>query len=196
MNNKTNEKLNAKDMITVGVFATLLTLVKVIVGFIGMIPVLNAVLPAITAIVVAPIYGLFVKKVTKFRMITILTSTLGALCFLMGYGIFSLIGCIILGFIADVITRTGDYKNQARIDLGYAVQSLWGITMYIQIWLMGDAYFEELSLSMGADFASKFQKYVPWYSVFWLIGLTVICAYIGMFFAKKILKKHFTRVGE
>ncbi len=190
------KKLEVRDMITIGIFATMIIVVKTIVGFIGMIPIFNAILPAITAIVCAPIYALFVSKVNKFGMITLLTSFIGLVGFVVGYGVPTFVGSIILGIIADVITMKDGHKTKKNIFLGYCVQAQWGVTMYIQIWLMGDAYFEELSLSMGNEFATKFQQYVPWYSVFWLVGLTAICAVIGMFIANKIMKKHFDRLGE
>ena len=74
--------------------------------------------------------------------------------------------------------------------------SLWGVTLFIIIWMMGDAYFADLSESMGADFAAEFQKYVPWWSVFWLSGLTIVCAFIGMLIGLKMTKKHFNRSGD
>lgn len=196
MERMNEQKLNVKDMITVGIFAAIMIVVKTIVGFIGVVPFLCAVLPAVTALVLAPIYVLFVSKVEKFGMITMLTSVLGLVFSLAGYGWQTFVGCIVIGLLADIITKKGDYCNKKLISLGYSVFSLWGITLFIIIWMMGDAYFQDLTVSMGAEFSQAFEALVPWWSVFWLGALTFVCGLIGVTFGMKFMKKHFNRNGE
>ncbi|MFI3200569.1 MAG: MptD family putative ECF transporter S component [Eubacteriales bacterium] len=185
-------KLTAKDMITVGTFTTLLFVVKFVIGFIGMIPIFNVFLPPITAVAVAPIYLLFVKKVEKFGMITMMNVVLGVLCFLSGYGIYALVGSIIFGVIADVITKKGDYKDMKAIKLGYAFQAQWGVTMFVNMVLLGQAYYDELALSMGEEFAYELQKYLPWHCLLWIPILTFVAAYLGTFLCRNMMKRHFS----
>lgn len=192
----TSEKMNVRDFITVGIFAAIIIVVKTIVGFAGVIPLICAILPPITAIVCAPIYALFITRVEKFGMITLLTSVLGLVFSIAGYGWQTFVGCVIIGCIADLITKQGHYSSKKSILAGYSIFSLWGITLFIIIWVMGDAYFEDLTVSMGAEFSQAFEQLVPWWSVFWLIALTIVCALVGMWLAMKLMKKHFNRNGE
>lgn len=190
-----SKKLNVKDMINVGIFATILVVIKIVSGFIGVVPILCVILPAITAVICGPVYLLFESKVQKFGMITILTSILGGIYFLVGYGWPTFVVSILIGFIADLVTKRGNYEKVSYIIGGYCIFALWPITTYINIWMLGDSYFAELSKSMGSDFATEFQSLLPWWSVFWITGLTVVAAIIGGFIGLKMMKKHFEKIG-
>lgn len=189
------EKLNVKDMIHVGIFAAIIILIKTIIGFAGVIPLVCAILPVITAFFCGPVYLLFMSKTKKFGMITLLTSVIGLGFCLVGYGWPAFVGSVIVGLIADFVTKIGGYKKKKLITLGYCIFSQWGVTLFITIWTMGDAYFENLKQSMGVDFAEAFEKLVPWWSVFPLILLTALFALLGIFIGMKIMKKHFERNG-
>jgi energy-coupling factor transport system substrate-specific component len=188
-------KLNVKDMINVGIFAAILAVLKIVSGFIGVVPIICVILPAITAIISGPVYALFFSKVSKFGMITILTTILGIIYCVVGYGWQTLVGSFIIGFLADLVTKAGGYNSKKFFVMGYCVFALWPITTYIMIWMSGDAYFEELAKSMGQEFADGFQKLLPLWSVFPLIGLTLIAGCIGAFIGTKMMKKHFERIG-
>lgn len=188
-------KLNVKDMINVGIFAAILTVIKIVSGFVGVIPILCVILPAITAIISGPVYALFFSKVNKFGMITILTAVLGIIYCIVGYGWQTIVGSFIIGLLADLVTKAGSYNSKKFFVMGYCVFALWPITTYIMIWMSGDAYFHELSKSMGQEFAEGFQKLIPLWSVFPLIVLTLIAGCIGANIGTKMMKKHFERIG-
>lgn len=190
-----SNKLSIKDMINVGIFATIFAVIKIISGFAGVVPIICVILPAITALISAPVYALFYSKVKKFGMITALTSVLGLLYFIVGYGWQTFVGSVIIGILADWITKLGEYRSKRCYVLGYCIFSLWTITTYISIWMSGDAYFKELSKSMGQNFADEFQKLLPVWSVFPLILLTFFAAWIGTIIGRKMMKKHFERIG-
>jgi len=191
-----SEKLNVKDMINIGIFTTILVVIKIVSGFLGVIPIVCIILPAITAIICGPVYALFLTKVNKFGMITILTGLLGLIYFLVGYGWPTFVVSVILGIIADFITQKGDYCKKSYMVAGYCIHALWPISTYILIWMMGDSYFAELSKSMGSEYAEQFQSLLPWWSVFWIALLTLITAVIGMGIGLKMIKKHFDRNEE
>ena len=189
------KKINVKDMINVGIFAVILAAIKVVSGFMGVIPIVCVILPAITAIISGPAYALFFSKVNKFGLITILTTVLGLIYCIIGYGWQTFVGSFIIGLLADLITRVGRYNSKKFFVMGYCIFALWPITTYIMIWMSGEAYFQELSKSMGQEFADGFQKLLPPWSVFPLIGLTLIAGCIGAFIGTKMMKKHFERIG-
>ena len=190
------KKLTVKDLIQVGIFAAILLVVKTIVGFIGVVPILCAILPAITALVCAPVYCVFLTRVRKFGMITILASVLGLIFSFAGYGWEAFAGSFVAGLLADLVSKTGNYVKKTSLSLGYGLFSLWGISLFLIIWVSGDAYFADLTTSMGAEFAEAFQKLVPVWSVLWIGALTFICGLIGMTYGMKLAKKHFNKNGE
>jgi energy-coupling factor transport system substrate-specific component len=77
---------------------------------------------------------------------------------------------------------------------GYCVYALWTVAEYLHIWMAGNSYFEELSKTMGAEFAQEFSRLLPWWSVFPMIILTVVVAWIGTLIGKGMMKKHFDRI--
>lgn len=54
MENKT--KLQVKELMTVGIFATIYIVVKIIVGFLGVVPIICVILPMFTSIICGTIY--------------------------------------------------------------------------------------------------------------------------------------------
>ena len=189
-------KLNVKDLIQVGIFAAILLVVKTVVGFIGVVPILCAILPAITALVCAPVYSVFLTRVRKFGMITILTSVLGLLFSFAGYGWEAFVGSFAAGLLADLVSKSGHYVKKSSLSIGYGLFSLWGLSLFIIIWVSGDAYFADLATSMGAEFAESFHKLVPLWSVLWIGALTFVCGLIGMTYGIRITEKHFNKNGE
>ena len=97
-------RLEVKDLMTIGVFATIYIVVKIIVGFVGVIPILCVILPMITAVVCAPIYMLFVIKAEKFGMITLLATVVGAVMMVAGYGWITLV----VSFVCGLFSRCYD----------------------------------------------------------------------------------------
>lgn len=192
---KNENKLQVKDLMTVGIFATIYIFVKVVVGFIGVLPILCVILPTITAVICGTIYMLFVTKVEKFGMITILATVVGAVMMIAGYGWPSLVVSFICGLLADIISKNGNYKKFSTILIGYCVFSEWGIAPLAPIWMQGDAYFADLSATMGEAFAESYRALTPpWIIPALMVGI-VLAAIIGGLLGKKIVKKHFERSG-
>ena len=190
------DKINVKDLIQVGVFAAIILVVKTIVGFAGIIPFVCAVLPAVTALVCSPIYCVFLTRVRKFGMITLLASVLGLIFSIAGYGWEAFVGSFFAGFVADLITKSGGYVRKRTNSAGYGVFSLWGLSLFLIIWVSGESYFTDLTKSMGAEFSKAFEALVPWWSIFWIGGLTFVCGLLVMTYGVKIVKKHFNKNGE
>lgn len=190
------EKLGVKDWITVGIFATILLVVKLVTGALGVVPLLCVLTPEINALVGAPVYAVFYSKVKGFGMITVLTAILGLIYTIGGYGWPTFVGALVIGLIADKISSIGNYKNKNTYVAGYCVYALWTVAEYVHIWMAGNSYFEELSKTMGDEFAQEFSRLLPWWSVFPMIILTMIVAWIGTLIGKNMMKKHFDRIDN
>ncbi|MCR5141412.1 MAG: MptD family putative ECF transporter S component [Ruminococcus sp.] len=188
-------KLEVKDLMTIGIFATIYIVVKIIVGFVGVIPILCVILPMITAVVCAPIYMLFVTKAEKFGMITLLAAVVGAVMMIAGYGWLTLVVSFVCGLLADVMTNIGNKRSFGKILAGYCIFSQWGVAMLAPVWMQGDAYFKDLSETMGKEFSDSFRAMTPPWVIPVLIAGIAVAAVIGGFFGRKIMKKHFERSG-
>lgn len=72
-----SKMLNVKDLITVGIFAVILTVSIFIFGMLGYIPILMIALPVIVALIAGIPYMLFLTRVDKFGMTSLLGLVLG-----------------------------------------------------------------------------------------------------------------------
>lgn len=193
MENKT--KLQVKDLMTVGIFATIYIVVKIIVGFLGVVPIICVILPMFTSIICGTIYMLFVTKVEKFGMITILATVVGAVMMVAGYGWPCLAISFVCGLLADLISKGGGYKKFRSILIGYCVFSEWGIAPILPVWMQGEQYFTDLSETMGEAFAESYRVLTPpWIIPMLMVGI-ILASLIGGVLGRKIMKKHFERSG-
>lgn len=192
---KKENKLQVKDLMTVGIFATIYIVVKIIVGFLGVIPIVCVIIPLFTSLACGTIYMLFMTKVEKFGMLTLLATVIGALMTIAGYGWPTLALSVVCGLIADIISKKGNYKKFSAILVGYCIFSQWGIAPLFPIWMQGDQYFLDLSESMGEAFAASYRALTPpWIIPLLIVGIAV-ASVLGGILGRKIMKKHFERSG-
>lgn len=83
-----NDKLQAKDLISIGLFTVLYFVIGCCVAIpIGMIPIFLPVLGALWVIITGIPFMLFLTKVKKFGMVTIMGILSGLLMGLTGHGL-------------------------------------------------------------------------------------------------------------
>lgn len=71
-----SEILNVKDLITVGIFSVIIIVLIFIFGMLGYIPIVMLALPILAALICGVPYMLFLTRVSKFGMVTLM----GRLC--------------------------------------------------------------------------------------------------------------------
>ena len=192
---KKENKLQVKDLMTVGIFATIYIVVKIIVGFLGVVPIVCVILPMLTSLVFGTVYMLFMTKVQKFGMLTLLATVVGAVMMIAGYGWPTLVISFVCGLLADVISKNGNYKKFGPLLIGYCVFSQWGIAPLLPVWMQGDQYFADLSQTMGEAFAASYRALTPpWIIPVLMVGIA-IASVLGGILGRKIMKKHFERSG-
>lgn len=190
-----NNKLNAKDLINVGIYTALYLATTFVVGMLNAFPIMHPIsyfyIPIIAGIPVM----LFLTKVSKFGMVSIMATLLGMAWFIMGYTWVALVAYIVAGVIADLIYKSGDYKSLIKIILGYWVFSCGAIGLQLPMWIMADAYFTHVREVAGDTYANGLLKYMPWWMG--VAGIFIILAgsVIGVFLGRKLLKKHFEKAG-
>lgn len=190
-----DKKLQAKDLITIGVFTAIYYIIYIAVGMIGLIPIFMVLIPAITPIVAGIPFMLFLTKTHKFGMVTIMSIVLVLLMFAIGYGWIVLIPTLTLGVITDLILKAGKYKSSTLSIIGFSVFSLYSVGAMSPLWFARETFFVEIEQGYGSEYANALAALTPP----WMMPVIAVGAFLGGIlggiFGKSILKKHFKKAG-
>ena len=171
-----SNKLNAKDLINVGIYTAIYLVVFFVIGMLNAIPVLYPLTYFIAPVVTGIPFMLFLTKVDKFGMVSIMGVILAVFWYLMGYTYIPTITYILAGVLSDLVFSFGKYKSFKFDVIGYWIFSCGMIGCAAPMWLMT-------------------AKYMPSWMGFAGIGIILISSIIGAFLGRKMLKKHFERAG-
>ena len=138
-----SKKLKAKDLINVGIYTAIYIVIFFAVGMLNAIPVLYPFLYILIPLISGIPFMLFLTKVDKFGMVTIMSVICGVFWFLMGYTWTALVGYVIFGVISDFVLRTGKYKSFKIDVIGYWLFSCGMIGCQAPMWVMADTYNQE-----------------------------------------------------
>ena len=193
----TNNKLQAKDFITIGIFTALLFVVEFACGMLGFIH------PYIVAsyVVMIPIVGsipmmLFYTKINKFGMLSIMSVLLAIIMFVMGMGYLGAPLIIASGVIADLIAKSGRYKSFKKTVISYGVFCLWICANYFPVVVTADSYREGLLESgYSAEYCDNLFRAINSKTIIVLLILCFVFGCLGAFIGKAVVKKHFEKAG-
>jgi len=189
-------KLNTKDLISIGIFTALYFVVILIASFVGYIPILMVLMPALCALIGAIPFMLFLTRTKKFGMVTIMGILLGLITFLMGRPWPSLLIGVAAGLIADMYLKSTGFASIKKSTLGCGIFSLWLLGMALPLFFgYHDAYMESMRPGYGDAYVDMLTKLTPdW--MFWIVMVTIfIGGLLGAWIGSKILKKHFAKAG-
>ena len=117
-----NNKIQAKDLINLGLFTVLYFVIGCCVAIpIGFVPIFLPVLGALWALITGIPFMLFLTRVKKFGMVTIMGILSGLLMGLTGMGFWGVPLGAVFGLLGDLILKSGGYKSAKKSLLGYAV---------------------------------------------------------------------------
>ncbi|MCR5100540.1 MAG: MptD family putative ECF transporter S component [Butyrivibrio sp.] len=190
-----NGKMTVKDLITIGIFTVLYFVIFFISAMTGMVPIMAIFYPALIAFLAGIPCILFFTKVKKFGMVTIMATLSAVLLALMGYGYMGIITGLILGLIADLILKSGQYKSSVKMIISYVVFSEWVIGTQLPMFIGGNAYAEAFRETQGDAFVDELEKLISWGMCGIVIVTTLVAAIIGALIGKAVLRKHFERAG-
>ena len=151
MNAKSN-KLQAKDLINVGIFTAIYFVIFFAGMMLGYIPIFIPLLGLVCPILCGIPFMLYLTKVKKFGMVSLTGIILGLLNIIMGSGVLVLIFGIIFGVLGDVILRAGKYQSWKCTLLGNGVFSLWIMGYVSRMFLTRDTFFASLVSSYGQEY--------------------------------------------
>lgn len=193
----TNNKLQAKDFITIGIFTALLFVVEFACGMLGFIH------PYIVAsyVVMIPIVGsipmmLFYTKINKFGMLSIMSVLLAIIMFVTGMGYLGAPLIIASGVIADLIAKSGRYKSFKKTVISHGVFCLWICANYFPVVVTADSYREGLIESgYSAEYCDNLFRAINSKTIFVLLILCFVFGCLGAFIGKAVVRKHFEKAG-
>ncbi len=189
--------LSVRDLITIGIFSAVYLLAYVILSTVLFTPWLFMLLLPVGALLMAPVYLLFIARTQKPFAITILGLVAAVIAGLLVYGNV-LIALVNLGIavVADVIAYLGGYKSLALNVASYVVMSFWAIGQQGAMWVARDWY-RDLTISSGysADFADGTLDLATGPMLVAIAVATVVAALISAYGARNMLERHFRRAG-
>jgi energy-coupling factor transport system substrate-specific component len=190
-----NQKLQAKDLINVGMFTALYFVCFFATGMLGYIPLFLVLLPLFCPLVAGIPFSLYLTKVRKFGMVTITGTILGIIMFITGHPWPILVTGCVFGFLGDLIMKAGGYLSWKSLLLGYIVFSEWILGALAPLFFMRESYFAAMRAGYGDTYTDTLLSLTPMWVFYAMIILAVVGASAGAFLGKAVLKKHFKKAG-
>ncbi|GAA0126845.1 MptD family putative ECF transporter S component [Clostridium sp. CTA-19] len=198
MSNLKNNKLQTKDLVTIGIFTAIYFVITILVMIlVAIAPVIWLLYPGILAVVCGVIYMLLTAKIEKTGPVFIMSTITGIIYLVTGECTWVILATyVVTGLIAEVIRSSFGYKSFKGNLFAYCVFSLGMIGSPLPLWLFHDSFIQSI-IEMGMDpsYVEKISTMVSGWSFIGMIIVTIICAIIGGFIGKSMLKKHFQKAG-
>jgi len=190
-----NNKLQAKDLINVGIFSAIYLVVLMAVAMLGYIPVFIPLLSVLVPIVGGIPFMLFLTKVKKFGMVWIMAIIMGIVMLILGMGVWVLPIGIVTGLICELILKSGNYASSKKSVLVSGVFSMSIFGNYLPMFIARDSYFETMRSGYGNEYVNALTNYMPEWSWLLLLAACFISGIAGGLLGKAVLKKHFKKAG-
>ncbi|MBR1911906.1 MAG: MptD family putative ECF transporter S component [Treponema sp.] len=186
--------LTGKDLINIGIYTALLFIITMIISMLGFIPIFMPLLAVLPPFFGAIPYMLFLTKVHKFGMITIMSLIVGLLLFITGMGIYPFLCSAITGLIADWVYKTGNFKSSKKAVLSSGIFMIVDWSNFIPLFTNIDKYFSTRP-NFDQNYVTTLSRLMPLWMCPVLFASAFIFGILGALFAKVLLKKHFKRAG-
>ncbi len=190
------ESINAKDLINVGLFTALYFIIGCVVVIpVGFIPVFFPLLAGIWPLVTGIPFMLFLTRVKKFGLVTIMCTLSGLLMGLTGMGFWGVPIGFVSGLVADLYMKSGEYKSTKKGIVGYGIFSLWMVGTYVPIYFMAEQAYKDFESGFGTAYADQAMNFMPSWSFALIIAACFVFGMLGGVVGTKVLKKHFAKAG-
>ncbi len=196
--NRNSNKLQVKDLVTIGIFSAIYFVINLIVMVCGGItPLLWIFMPPILSVLCGVIYMLLVAKVQKTGAVLIMGLITGLIY--VATGQFTLVLLVTFGLaclVAELIRKATGYNSFRGNLIGYAFFSLGMVGSPLPIWLFRDSFSEQMvSQGMPADYVATMNAVTPVWVLAVMVIATFLLAFVGGLIGKALLKKHFEKAG-
>lgn len=190
-----DKKLCIKDLVTIGIFSVIYTVMSIGIGMIGMIPILYLITPIAVAIICGPVVMLFMAKVQKPWAIFIFGAIIAVVPVFMGYSLYYLAHGVAVALIAELVRRSGGYSSFKANATAYAVESLSFCGYLMQVLWLSEYWSAQQEAYLGADYVKTVLELITYPHMAVIYALTIVAGFIGAYFGRLLLKKHFEKAG-
>lgn len=190
-----SNKLQAKDLVNVGIYSTIYLVITCVLAFLSLIPIIHPLLAVICPIAGGIPFMLFLTKTKKFGMITIMGIIMGIVMLLTGMGYYCLITGPISAATADLVAKSGKYISAKKSVLTCGIFSLWYIGNYLAVFITREAQYQHVIDGYGQAYADAYIAIFQYWMLPVLIAACFVSGLIGGALGKKMLKKHFQKAG-
>lgn len=185
-----------RDLVNVGIFIALYIVLAFLSSSIGYIPALIVVSTCSIALVTSiPMFLFYIKIDRSLLCCMLFCGIFGTAMLLMGQGILMLVICLAVGLLTGTCLKIFR-KSFMGLFLANIAMSLMSSSMMLPLWTSTEEYLEYTRTMCDegyvAHLAELSQSYWP------LIGIYtfgVMGAIVGAFMARRVMKKHFERIG-
>ena len=186
----------ARSAVTIGAFTAVyfvLMWCSAMLGFFG--PAFMFVGWIIGLILNGPVIMLMMVRSRMFGTLTIMGGVVAFLMVVTGHSWVTVPVTLVLGLLADLLARSGDYVSAPRNIAAYMLVSLWMIGPLAPIFFAPDSYYADVAAQMGQDYADAMRAlFSPAVIGGWLV-VAMIVAFIGGLLGRFLLRKHFAKAG-
>ncbi|CAB0528827.1 MptD family putative ECF transporter S component [Corynebacterium diphtheriae] len=192
----TTSRLTTRDLINAGIFSALYFVVTFATGMVGFAgPQFMFIGWLIAAIANGIVLALYVARTPKLGALALVGGVNGLAFTLTGHYFWTLLGCLILGFIADLIITKSRLSIDKAFPLAYAVFCTWITMPFMPLILDTDSYYADVADQMGQQYADAMANiFQPWTIGVIAIGLFFV-GLIGGIIGVKVSRKHFESSG-
>ncbi|PID85714.1 MAG: hypothetical protein CSB13_06660 [Chloroflexi bacterium] len=192
-----SDKLQTKDLVTIGLFFVIYSVLFLAVGIIGLVPILYLAYPFVFAIVAGTVVMLFMAKVPKPWALFIFgtLSAFAMLAMVSAFGVPLLVALVFIS-LAEFFFRKGGFKSFKYNAIAYGFFSCWTSGSFIQLLLVRDKFIElNAKAGMSPEYFEKLDALLSWPSMALVILGGFLGGIIGAYIGKAMLKKHFEKAG-
>lgn len=185
-----------RDLISVGIFAALLTVSTFGIGMLGVFsPAAMLFALPLMAIANGLIFAVFLARVQGPGLIALLVAVLGVVMFASGHSVFGLVSAVLVAVICEIIMYTAGYSKPAAIIIAAGVFSQFNTGALLPVLWNSQAYFDSIREQMGAEYADGMRELFTLPILLLLAGAMLVCSALGGWLGVRMTRKHFRRAG-
>ena len=186
----------AQKVVYTGVFTAVYFVTFFAIGMLGFFgPQFMFISAPLAILVNGTVIILMLNKVRSFGALTTLGVIVGILMMFTGHAWTTLAMITATALIADLIAKSGGYRDQNKNIIAYAILQVWYLGAWLPVFYGGDAYYADIARQMGQEYADHMRSlYTPTILIIFTI-VNFLIALLGGWIGVKILKRNFQKAG-
>ncbi|SDY51143.1 MptD family putative ECF transporter S component [Lachnobacterium bovis] len=190
------KELEIRDIINIGVYTVLHFLCVALMAMLLFVPQTIVFVGLLEGFLGAIPIMIFLQKAKKPGMLAIMGILLGILTVITGRPVVAALFGIAGGIITELIWRKAGYKNINAGVICCATMSLWVGGMELPMFFgYRDNYLASLEKGYGTQYVKIMRSLTPDWMFIALIVMCLLGGVLGGMFAKRLLRKHFEKIG-